>query len=81
MATASHIVRKMDPPLRRTSVSHAIAGGWQRIVARWEAAIDYVVPVGYEDETGFHYGEVPAEAELESCFAGTDFKDGCEPSH
>ncbi|MGP8199174.1 MAG: hypothetical protein ACLQU4_06700, partial [Limisphaerales bacterium] len=25
----------------------------------WHAAIDYLVPIGYEDETGFHYGEMP----------------------
>ena len=22
-------------------------------------AVDYFVPIGYEDEAGFHYGEMP----------------------
>ena len=29
------------------------------IVARFRAAYEFVVPIGYEDETGFHYGEQP----------------------
>lgn len=32
----------------------------QRIVAVWQAAINFLVPIGYEDESGFHYGEPPA---------------------
>jgi hypothetical protein len=27
-----------------------------RIIAKWHAAIASRVPIGYEDETGFHYG-------------------------
>lgn len=27
------------------------------IFATWEAAINFLVPIGYEDESGFHYGE------------------------
>jgi hypothetical protein len=30
---------------------------YTRIVATWHAAVNYLVPIGYEDETGFHYGE------------------------
>jgi hypothetical protein len=30
-----------------------------RVVATWHAAIDFLVPIGYEDEWGFHYGEPP----------------------
>jgi hypothetical protein len=30
------------------------------IAVRWEAAIDYLVPIGYQDETGFRYGEAAA---------------------
>jgi hypothetical protein len=25
----------------------------------WHAVINYLVPIGYQDETGFHYGEGP----------------------
>ena len=34
-----------------------------RIVATWHAAINFLVPIGYEDETGFHYGEMPGPSE------------------
>ena len=36
------------------------AGFPVRIVEKWRAAIASRVPVGFEDETGFHYG-VPAD--------------------
>jgi hypothetical protein len=28
------------------------------LAVAFHAAIDYLVPVGYEDETGFHYGDI-----------------------
>lgn len=34
-----------------------------RLAVMWEAAVNYLVPVGYENETGFHYGE-PMTPEL-----------------
>ena len=30
------------------------------ILARLRAAVKFEVPVGYQDETGFHYGRKPA---------------------
>lgn len=33
---------------------------WQRFRACWNAALAAVIPVGYEDKTGFHYGADPA---------------------
>jgi len=30
--------------------------GWVGIIKRLRAAVNFAVPVGYEDETGFHYG-------------------------
>ncbi|MGD0812052.1 MAG: hypothetical protein ABSA83_00460 [Verrucomicrobiota bacterium] len=44
------------------NVPAARPGGWARLTIVWHAAINYFVPVGYEDETGFHYGEMPAPA-------------------
>lgn len=35
-----------------------------RIVALWNAALDAIVPLGYEDETGFHYGTPPADRDI-----------------
>ena len=31
-----------------------------RLAVRWQALADYLVPIGYEDATGFHYGLEPA---------------------
>jgi hypothetical protein len=30
---------------------------WNRLVARLQAVIEAEAPLGYEDETGFHFGE------------------------
>jgi hypothetical protein len=40
-------------------VSGARRGVWARLAITCDMAIDYIVPIGYEDETGFHYGEMP----------------------
>jgi hypothetical protein len=32
---------------------------WTRIAVAWHAAVNYLVPIGYEDEAGFHYGAKP----------------------
>ena len=37
----------------------------QRAVARWHAVINSLVPIGYEDASGFHYGE-PASGDERS---------------
>jgi hypothetical protein len=44
------------------NVPAARSGGWTRLTIVWHAAINYLVPIGYEDETGFHYGEMPEPA-------------------
>lgn len=33
------------------------------MIATGCATMNYLVPMGYEDETGFHYGELPARNE------------------
>ena len=38
--------------------------GLSRITAGWRALIDCIAPLGYEDETGFHYGELPKQRRL-----------------
>jgi hypothetical protein len=40
------------------SVAPAAQGG-TRIAFIWRAAVNSFVPVAYEDETGFHFGEAP----------------------
>jgi hypothetical protein len=34
-------------------------GSWTRLAVAWRAAINHHVPIGYQDETGFHYGQMP----------------------
>lgn len=31
--------------------------GLNRWVKLWRALVDWIAPLGYEDETGFHYGK------------------------
>jgi len=40
-------------------VPAARPGSWTRLAVTWHAAINYLMPIGYEDETGYHYGEMP----------------------
>jgi hypothetical protein len=35
---------------------------WKRLTIKWEALVEFVVPLGYQDETGFHYGTPPEES-------------------
>jgi len=29
------------------------------IAVSWDAVVNFIVPIGYEDQSGFHYGEQP----------------------
>jgi hypothetical protein len=42
------------------TVPAAPTKGRTRIGVAWRAAINYLVPIGYEEKTGFHYGEMSA---------------------
>ena len=40
-----------------------------KIIAKWRAAVSFKVPVGYQDETGFHYGAQPVPRVKGTCRA------------
>jgi hypothetical protein len=43
--------------------SSAQSRGLSRIIGVWRAIRDSFAPLGYEDETGFHYGDRPKRNE------------------
>jgi hypothetical protein len=55
MTTAGQTLNEL-----RTNPRSAKQLWWQRLRACWNAALGAVIPVGYEDKTGFHYGADPA---------------------
>jgi hypothetical protein len=68
MSTVSHIAAQdiraeefepSDGKLLRHSPARR--GAWTRIATLWRAALGCIAPLGYEDEMGFHYGEMPAQ--------------------
>jgi hypothetical protein len=38
------------------TIPTAQAENLNRIAVTWQTALDFFVPIGYEDESGFHYG-------------------------
>jgi hypothetical protein len=40
-------------------VPSARPGWWTRVAVTCQAAINHLVPIGYQDESGLHYGGVP----------------------
>jgi len=45
---------------RAGGIVPAARPGWRtRAAVTCQAAINHLAPIGYEDETGFHYGGVP----------------------
>lgn len=43
-----------------------VPGFQTRIAVKWEAIVNFLVPIGYEDEAGFHYGW-PAARRKSAC--------------
>ena len=44
----------------RTVLPPERSGFSKRISVCWDAVVNFIVPVGYEDQSGFHYGEQSA---------------------
>jgi len=53
-------------------VSLQFRAGMKRLantIAKWREAVSFKVPVGYQDETGFHYGAQPVPQVKDTCRA------------
>jgi hypothetical protein len=66
MASVRHIAQngsKWSSPSGRETNRNSSEQGWglSRLTAAWRAFRDSFAPLGYEDETGFHYGDRPEE--------------------
>ncbi len=65
MTKGSQIAMRGLPPKRSALASGGLAllrnrtGGLARMAAVWHAAMNLIAPLGYEDESGFHLGEMP----------------------
>lgn len=60
MFAASQLHKKgVESELALSSTDGRLA----RIAVKWEAVMDFLVPLGYEDDTGFHYGEIHVSSE------------------
>ena len=51
MTTANQVLVQEEQP-DKPSISKRIAVGW-------DAVVNFLVPIGYEDESGFYYGGQP----------------------
>jgi len=51
----------MQKPMPQTASAGMMFNG---IIAKLRNAMKFEIPVGYQDETGFHYGVKPAEKEI-----------------
>jgi len=56
---------------QRAQEIHVARGGVKGIVVMLWKAIRIEIPIGYQDETGFHTGVKPAEKEVKSCRFGS----------
>jgi hypothetical protein len=60
MLERSHLSKGCDSsPTNFGLPTHARRSRLTRIVFLWNAALQAIAPLGYEDEIGFHYGPTP----------------------
>ena len=58
----------MFPPHVSRNSYNAKSGRWFKVLTKCLGTAWFQVPVGYQDETGFHYGEAPVRTEI--CYCG-----------
>lgn len=56
MTTSSHIIRPVMEPKQFSVARKDAARTKSRPAGFWQTWWDRIIPFGYEDETGFHYG-------------------------
>lgn len=56
MTISSHVVRAVVGPKPFKLARKEAARPASRPTGFWQTWLDRIVPFGYEDETGFHYG-------------------------
>jgi hypothetical protein len=66
MASVRHIAHngsKWSSPSGRETKTNSFEPAWglARLASIWRGFYDSFAPLGYEDETGFHYGDRPEE--------------------
>lgn len=45
--------------LEATALPALYLTGWSKLRTAWEGVLEKLAPLGYEDETGFHFGVEP----------------------
>jgi len=59
MTTVSQM-RNQEGQMNRTKLFERLPEYRRRVAVTWEAVVEFLVPLGYEDDKGFHYGKPPA---------------------